>query len=108
MTPIGEYVREGPSRELQRMERYTRRVKNLSYNNRLTDHRPCNTNAVRRTAAVTRQWRRAPALQAAEEFVEFVGGIEVGFEVAGGQTFAEIVEASSEEIECRRDNFFVG
>jgi hypothetical protein len=38
-------------------------------------------------------------LEGAEEFVEFVGGVEVGFEFAGGKFFAEIVEAASEEIE---------
>src|ERR1700685_573256 len=41
---------------------------------------------------------QAPPLQGAEEFVEFVGGVEVGFEVAGGEAFAKVVEAASEEI----------
>jgi hypothetical protein len=31
-----------------------------------------------------RQAGQAPPLQGAEEFVEFVGGVEVGFQVAGG------------------------
>jgi hypothetical protein len=31
------------------------------------------------------------SLQRAEELVEFVGGVEVGFEVAGGEAFAEVV-----------------
>src|SRR3989454_6534644 len=47
-------------------------------------------------------------LQAAEEFVEFVGGVEVGFEFAGGEFFAEIVEAAGEEIECGGEDFLVG
>jgi hypothetical protein len=38
-------------------------------------------------------------LQGAEEFVEFVGGVEVGFELAGGKFFAEVVEAAGEEVE---------
>ena len=38
-------------------------------------------------------------LQGAEKFVEFVGGVEVGFEFAGAEAFAEIVEAAGEEIE---------
>src|SRR5260370_19457315 len=38
-------------------------------------------------------------LQAAEEFVEFVGGVEVGFEFAGVEALAEVVEAAGEEVE---------
>jgi len=34
-------------------------------------------------------------LERAEELVEFVGGVEVGFELAGGEFFAEIVEAAA-------------
>lgn len=51
---------------------------------------------------------QAPLLQRAEEFVEFVGGVEVGFEVARGETFAEVVEAAGEKIESRGEDFFVG
>jgi len=51
--------------------------------------------------------RRAP-LQGAEEFVEFVGGVEVGFEFAGGEFFAEIVEAAGEKIEGGGENFLIG
>jgi hypothetical protein len=47
-------------------------------------------------------------LQGTEEFVEFVGGVEVGFEVAGGEAFAEIVEATSEEVEGGGEEVFVG
>ena|SRR2546426_1101532 len=47
-------------------------------------------------------------LQAAEEFVEFVGGVEVGFEFAGGKFFAEIVEAAGEEIEGGGEDFLIG
>src|SRR6266849_1925966 len=47
-------------------------------------------------------------LQAAEEFVEFVGGVEVGFELAGGEFFAEIVEAAGEEIEGGGEDFLIG
>jgi hypothetical protein len=45
------------------------------------------------------QWaRHAVPLQRAEKFVEFVGGVEVGFQVARGQALAEIVEAACEEV----------
>jgi hypothetical protein len=47
-------------------------------------------------------------LKAPEEFVEFIGGVEVGLQVAGGQAFAKIVEAACEEIEGGGENFFVG
>jgi len=40
--------------------------------------------------------RGRPGLQGAEQFVEFVGGVEVGFQVPGGQPFAEIVETAGE------------
>src|SRR6266403_1273109 len=56
--------------------------------------------------------RRSPTrwapLQAAEEFVEFVGGVEVGFELAGGEFFAEVVEAAGEEIEGGGEDFLIG
>ena len=38
-------------------------------------------------------------LQRSEEFVEFVGGVEVGFEVAGAEAFAKVVESAGEEVE---------
>ncbi len=47
-------------------------------------------------------------LQRAEEFVEFVGGVEVGFELAGGEALAKIVEAAGEEIERGRKDVAVG
>jgi hypothetical protein len=51
---------------------------------------------------------RLTALEAAEEFVELVGGVEVGFEFAGGEFFAEVVEAAREKIEGRGEDFLVG
>ena len=39
--------------------------------------------------------------QAAEKFVEFVGGVEVRFQFARVQALANIVEASREQIERR-------
>jgi hypothetical protein len=42
---------------------------------------------------------RRKRLEAAEELVEFVGGLEVGFQLAGGQTLAEVVDALGQEIE---------
>ena len=40
-------------------------------------------------------------LQAAEESVEFVGGVEVGFQFARVQPLANVIEASREQIERR-------
>jgi hypothetical protein len=51
---------------------------------------------------------QAPPLQGAEEFVEFVGGVEVGFEFAGGEALAKIVEAAGEKIECGGKDVAVG
>src|SRR5229473_688057 len=51
--------------------------------------------------------RWAP-LQAAEKFVEFVGGVEVGFEFAGGEAFAQVVEAAGEKIESGGEDFLIG
>jgi len=47
-------------------------------------------------------------LEAAEESIEFVGGVEVGLELAGGEFFAKIVEAAGEEIEGRGEDLLVG
>src|SRR5216683_3916687 len=47
-------------------------------------------------------------LEAAEEFVEFVGGVEVGFEFAGIEALAEVVEAAGEEIESGGEDFAIG
>ena len=47
-------------------------------------------------------------LQTTEEFVEFVGGVEVGFEFAGGEAFAEVVEAAGEKIERGGEDFLIG
>src|SRR6266849_3295536 len=46
--------------------------------------------------------------EAAEEFVEFVGGVEVGFEFAGVEALAEVVEAASEEVESGGEHFAIG
>ena len=43
-----------------------------------------------------------------EKFVEFVGGVEVSFEVAGPEAFADFIEAAGQEIERRGKNFAVG
>ncbi len=48
------------------------------------------------------------ALEGAEEFVEFVGGVEVGFELAGGEFFAKVVESAGEEIERGGEDFLIG
>ena len=49
-----------------------------------------------------------PTSERAEEFVEFVGGVEVRFEVAGGEALAEIVEAAGEKVQGGGEEFFVG
>lgn len=48
------------------------------------------------------------ALQGAEQLVEFVGGVEVGFEVAGGEFLAEVFDAAGKEIESGGEEIFVG
>ena len=63
---------------------------------------------MRAVCETQKQAGQAPPLQGAEEFVEFVGGVEVGFEVAGGEAFAKVVEASCEEVEGGGKDFFVG
>jgi hypothetical protein len=64
--------------------------------------------AARRARPFEAQGKRAVPLHATEEFVEFVGGVEVGFEVAGGKAFAEIVETACEEVKGGGEDFFVG
>src|SRR5216683_1557513 len=46
--------------------------------------------------------------EAAEELVEFVGGVEVGFEFAGGEAFAQVIEAAGEKIESGGEDFLIG
>ena len=47
-------------------------------------------------------------LQPAEELVEFVGGVEIGFEFARPEAFPKIVEAASQKIERGGKNFAIG
>ncbi len=62
-----------------------------------------------RWGAASRQGRdRCCALQRAEEFVELVSGVKISFEFAGGEAFAEIVEAAGEEIKRRGEDFLIG
>src|SRR5260370_4737255 len=49
-----------------------------------------------------------PALERTQEFVEVIGGVEVGFELPRGEFFAEIVEPAGEEIERGGEEFLVG
>jgi hypothetical protein len=79
--------------------------------------RPCAPRSIRpsRRRGASFFWEKATAkrlmnvpLEAAEEFVEFVGGVEVGFEFAGGEFIAEVVEAASEEIESGGEDFAIG
>jgi hypothetical protein len=44
-----------------------------------------------------RKGGQVPPLQGAEEFVKFVGGVEAGFEFAGGEALAKIAAAGSSE-----------
>src|SRR5579859_4748881 len=55
-----------------------------------------------------RQRMTAAELQGTQEFVELVGGVEIGFEVAGAEAFAEVVEAAGEEIERGGEELLVG
>ncbi len=52
--------------------------------------------------------RRYQLLEAAEEFVEFVGGVEVCFQFAGVEAFAEVVEAASQQIQRSGEDFTIG
>src|SRR5579871_2275856 len=47
-------------------------------------------------------------LETAKQSVQFVGRVEIGFEFAGAQLFADFVEAAGEHIERGRKHFFVG
>src|SRR6267154_3083312 len=47
-------------------------------------------------------------LQTTKQFVEFVGGVEIGFEFAGAELVAEFIEAAREKIERRREHFLIG
>src|SRR5579859_6339433 len=48
------------------------------------------------------------ALKAAEELVELVGSVEVGFQFAGVQALAEVVEAAGEKVEGGGEDFAIG
>ena len=47
-------------------------------------------------------------LEAAEEFVEFVGSVEIGLQLAGGESFAKIVDSAGEEIQGGGEDLLVG
>src|SRR5216684_5514995 len=47
-------------------------------------------------------------LERTQELVEFVSGVEVGFQFAGGEFFAQIVEAAGKEIKRGGEDFLVG
>jgi hypothetical protein len=52
--------------------------------------------------------RRYQLLEAAEEFVEFVGGVEVRFQFAGVEAFAEVIESASQQIQGGGEDFAIG
>src|SRR5213080_145915 len=47
-------------------------------------------------------------LQAAKELIKFVGGVEVGFEISGGEALAKVVEAAGEKIERGGKHLLIG
>jgi hypothetical protein len=47
-------------------------------------------------------------LEAAEEFVEFISGVEVGFEFARAEALAKIVKPACKKIECGREDLAIG
>jgi hypothetical protein len=47
-------------------------------------------------------------LEAAQEFVEFVGGVKVGFQFAGVQAFADVVETPGQEVQRAGKHFAIG
>src|SRR5215472_6940217 len=56
-----------------------------------------NTQRTSRQCQCCEIFLQKPLSEAAEEFVEFVGGVEIAFEFAG-----------REEVECRGKNFLIG
>ena len=46
--------------------------------------------------------------KAAEQFVEFVSRVEIGFEFAGAELVAEFIEAAREKIQSRGEHFLIG
>src|SRR5258705_12725885 len=55
-----------------------------------------------------RDCRTPHALEGTEEFVEFVGGVEIAFQFAGIEAFAEIVQAAGGEGEGGGEGFPIG
>ncbi len=53
-------------------------------------------------------FRQKQLLEAAEEFVEFVGGVEIGFEFTGAEAVAQVIKATGEKIDRGGENFPVG
>ncbi len=51
---------------------------------------------------------RTKRLEAAEEFVEFVGGVEIGFQFAGVQALADVIDALGQEVQGCAQDFAVG
>src|SRR5436853_1686736 len=56
---------------------------------------------------IQRRRVKVSRLQAAQELVEFVGGVEVAFELATAQLFTKFVKAPGEEIECSGKYFLI-
>src|SRR5215469_4527924 len=59
-------------------------------------------------AKPTAKWPMNMKSEAPEELVEFVGGVEVSFEFAGGEALAEIVEAARQEVKRSGENLLIG
>ena len=62
----------------------------------------------RRSRNVNGLARLKEASEAAEELVELVGGVEVGFQFAGVEALAQIVEATGEEVQRGAEDFAIG
>lgn len=76
--------------------------------NPLQTHQECSGCYDGAALTSTRQITTTKESKATEELVEFVGGVKVGFEVAGSQPLAKIVEPAREKIERGGEYLLIG
>ena len=57
---------------------------------------------------LTGPYAEFPRLKTAQQFVQFICGVEVGFQFAGSELVAQLVQPASKQIEPGGKNFPVG
>src|SRR5260370_34720307 len=62
--------------------------------------------STREKASRRRSMKRRP-LERTQEFVKLISGVEVGFKLAGGEFFAQVVEAPSKQVERGGEDFLI-